>query len=53
MKNKIEQGKYIIFLDIDGTVFDGRNVPEKIKRRFAVQEQRDTKSFSTRAEPIA
>lgn len=31
MKNKIEQGKYIIFLDIDGTVFDGRNVPEKNK----------------------
>ncbi len=29
MQNKIENGKYIIFLDIDGTVFDGEKVPEK------------------------
>lgn len=29
MNNKLEQGKYIIFLDIDGTVFDGKKVPEK------------------------
>lgn len=29
MTNKMEQGKYIIFLDIDGTVFDGKEVPEK------------------------
>ena len=25
----LEKGKYIIFLDIDGTVFDGKQVPEK------------------------
>ncbi|MBQ8404631.1 MAG: HAD family hydrolase [Clostridia bacterium] len=29
MQNRIENGKYIIFLDIDGTVFDGKKVPEK------------------------
>lgn len=29
MQEKIEKGKYIIFLDIDGTVFDGEKVPER------------------------
>ena len=29
MHNHVEKDKYIIFLDIDGTVFDGKKVPEK------------------------
>ena len=29
MYDTLEKGKYIIFLDIDGTVFDGEKVPEK------------------------
>ena len=29
MHNTVEKDKYIIFLDIDGTVFDGKKVPEK------------------------
>lgn len=29
MQKKIEDGKYIIFLDIDNTVYDGKKVPEK------------------------
>jgi len=29
MQNKLGKDKYIIFLDIDGTVFDGKKVPEK------------------------
>ncbi|MBQ9745749.1 MAG: Cof-type HAD-IIB family hydrolase [Clostridia bacterium] len=35
MRNKLEKGKYIIFLDIDGTVFDGKTVPEKNKAALA------------------
>ena len=35
MKNKLENDKYIIFLDIDGTVFDGECVPEENKKALA------------------
>ncbi len=35
MQNKIGKDKYIIFLDIDGTVFDGESVPEENKKALA------------------
>ena len=35
MKNKLGKDKYIIFLDIDGTVFDGECVPEENKKAIA------------------
>lgn len=31
----LEKDKYIIFLDIDGTVFDGKHVPERTARALA------------------
>ncbi len=42
---RLENGKYIIFLDIDNTVFDGKEVPAKTAAALAEAKRRGHKVF--------
>ncbi|MBO5023513.1 MAG: HAD family phosphatase [Clostridia bacterium] len=44
-KEKIGKDKYIIFLDIDNTVFDGKRVPEKTAKALAKAKELGHKVF--------